>query len=48
MTQSIDPIKVKAATEYLEWVLNQCPDEPAVQGMLRDLLPQDHDLNLAR
>jgi hypothetical protein len=48
MTQAIDPIKVKAAAEHLEWILNQYPNEPAVQGMLRDLLPQDHDQNIAR
>jgi hypothetical protein len=30
MTQAIDPIKVKAAAEHLEWILNQYPDEPVV------------------
>jgi hypothetical protein len=43
MVQAIDPIKVKAAAEHLEWVLNQYPYEPVVQGMSRGLLPQDHD-----
>jgi hypothetical protein len=39
MTQTIDPIKLKAAAEHLEWVLMQYPDEPAVQNLLRGLLP---------
>lgn len=39
MNQTIDVEKLKAAAEHFEWVLNQYPDEPAVQGMLSSLLP---------
>jgi hypothetical protein len=37
MTQAIDPIKLKAAAEHLEWVLKQYPDDAVVQGMLHGL-----------
>jgi len=43
MTQAIDPIKLKAAAEHLEWVLRQYPDEPVVQGLLESLLPLIED-----
>jgi hypothetical protein len=39
MTQTIDPIKLKAAAEHLEWVLQQYPDSEDVQGLLEGLLP---------
>lgn len=39
MTQTIDPIKLKAAAEHLEWVLRQYPDSEDVQGLLIGLLP---------
>src|SRR3546814_3929079 len=39
MTQAIDPIKLKAAAEHLEWVLKQYPDSEDVQGLLHALLP---------
>lgn len=37
MTQTIDPAKLKAAAEHLEWVLMQYPDSQEVGG-LRDAL----------
>lgn len=36
---TIDPIKLKAAAEHLEWVLEQYPDDPTVQNMLEGLRP---------
>lgn len=39
MTQTIDPIKLKAAAEHLEWVLRQYPESEDVQGLLIGLLP---------
>ena len=39
MTQTIDPIKLKAAAEHLEWVLKQYPDSEDVQGLLHSLAP---------
>ncbi|MEO6926786.1 MAG: hypothetical protein ABI129_08950 [Rhodanobacter sp.] len=39
MTQPIDPIKLKAAAEHLEWVLRQYPDNEDVRGLLQVLLP---------
>jgi len=39
MTQSIDPVKLKAAAEHLEWVLKQYPDSEDVQSLLRALTP---------
>lgn len=39
MAQAIDPIKLKAAAEHLEWVLRQYPDAPAVQALLASLTP---------
>jgi gamma-glutamyl-gamma-aminobutyrate hydrolase PuuD len=43
MTQAIDPIKLKAAAEHLEWVLKQYPDSEDVQSLLRALLPLVED-----
>jgi hypothetical protein len=37
VTQTIDPIKLKAAAEHLEWVLMQYPDSDDVQSLLRAL-----------
>lgn len=39
MTQTIDPVKLKAAAEHLEWVLRQYPDSDDVQSLLRSLTP---------
>ncbi len=39
MTQSIDTIKLKAAAEHLELVLNQYPNSEEVQGLLESLTP---------
>jgi hypothetical protein len=39
MTQTIDPIKLKAAAEHLEWVLKQYPDEAVVQDLYQSLRP---------
>lgn len=43
MTQTIDPIKLKAAAEHLEQVLKQYPDNKDVQEMLRGLQPLIED-----
>jgi len=37
MTQKIDPAKLKAAAERLEWVCQQYPNEAAVQGLLESM-----------
>lgn len=37
MIQRIDPAKLKAAAEHLEWVLKQYPDCEDVQGLLNSL-----------
>ena len=37
MTQKIDPVKLKAAAEHLEWVCQQYPDNDDVQGLYRGL-----------
>jgi len=39
MTQTIDPIKLKAAAEHLEWVLKQYPNETVVQELYQSLRP---------
>lgn len=39
MTRTIDPTKLKAAAEHLEWVLQQYPDSEDVQGLLQALQP---------
>lgn len=43
MTQPIDPLKLKASAEHLEWVLKQYPDSDDVQGLLRAVLPLIED-----
>jgi hypothetical protein len=43
MTQAIDPIKLKAAAEHLEWVLKQYPDSDDVQSLLLSLTPLIED-----
>ena len=43
MTQTIDPIKLKAAAEHLEWVLHQYPQSEEVQSLLRALTPLIED-----
>ncbi len=37
LATTIDPIRLKAAAEHLEWVLEQYPVEPTVQNMLEGL-----------
>lgn len=37
MTQKIDPAKLKAAAERLEWVCQQYPNEERVQGLLESM-----------
>ncbi len=37
MTQKIDPVKLKAAAEHLEWVCQQYPGEERVQGLLESM-----------
>lgn len=37
MTQKIDPDKLKAAAEHLEWVCQQYPNEERVQGLLEGM-----------
>lgn len=39
MTNKIDPIKLKAAAEHLEWVCQQYPNEEKVQGLYKALQP---------
>lgn len=39
MTQAIDPIKLKATAQHLEWVLQQYPDNEDVQALLHALEP---------
>lgn len=48
MTQTIDPVKLKAAAEHLEWVLQQYPDEPIVRGLLESLSPLIEDAKAGR
>jgi len=43
MTQTIDPIKLKAAAEHLEWMLKQHPDSDDVQSLLHSLIPLIED-----
>ena len=43
MTQQIDPVKLKAAAEHLEWVCQQYPNDEKVQGLYRGLLPMIED-----
>lgn len=39
MNQAIDPVKLKATAEHLEWVLQQYPDSDDVQSLLHSLTP---------
>lgn len=39
MHQTIDPIKLKAAAEHVEWVLQQYPTSEDVQDLLLALTP---------
>lgn len=48
MTQTIDPIKLKAAAEHLEWVLQQYPNSAAVRGLLSALAPLIEDAKADR
>jgi hypothetical protein len=48
MTQTIDPIKLKAAAEHLEWVLRQYPESEEVQSLLRALTPLIEDAKAER
>lgn len=48
MTQTIDPIKLKAAAEHLEWVLKQYPESEEVQSLLRALTPLIEDARAGR
>lgn len=48
MTLRIDPVKLKAAAEHLEWVLRQYPNEPVVQGLLESLLSLIEDAKASR
>lgn len=48
MTQAIDPIKLKAAAEHLEWVLKQYPGNEDVQGLMHGLLPLIEDAKEGR
>ncbi|WP_426700052.1 hypothetical protein ACPPVV_11650 [Rhodanobacter sp. Col0626] len=43
MTQTIDPVKLKAAAEHLEWVLRKYPDSEEVQDLLHSLSPLIED-----
>ena len=48
MTQTIDPVKLKAAAEHLEWACQQYPDEEAVQSLYRGLQPMIEDAKAGR
>lgn len=48
MTKTIDPDKLKAAAEHLEWVLSRYPDSDDVQGLLHALLPLIEDAKAER
>lgn len=48
MTQAIDPVKLKAAAEHLEWVLQQYPNNSDVQGLLQSLTPLIEDAKAGR
>ena len=43
MTQKIDPAKLKAAAERLEWVCQQYPNEESVQHVLKVMQPMIDD-----
>lgn len=48
MTQKIDPAKLKAAAERLEWVCQQYPNEKRVQGLLESMRPLIEDAKAGR
>lgn len=48
MTQAIDAANLKAAAEYLEWVLLHYPDSDDVQGLRRALAPLIEDAKAGR
>ena len=48
MTQQIDPVKLKAAAEHLEWVCRQYPNNEDVQYMLNRLLPIIQDAKVGK
>jgi hypothetical protein len=48
MTQQIDPVKLKAAAEHLEWVCQQYPDNDDVQGLYRGLQTMIEDAKAGR
>ena len=48
MTQQIDPVKLKAAAEHLEWVCQQYPNEEKVQGLYQGLKPMIEDAKAGR
>jgi hypothetical protein len=48
MTQTIDPVKLKAAAEKLEWACQQYPDEEAVQSLYRGLQSMIEDAKAGR
>lgn len=47
-TRAIDPVKLKAAAEHLEWVLLQYPESEDVQSLLRALMPLIEDAKVDR
>ncbi|MGL4768475.1 MAG: hypothetical protein ACRCV6_10430 [Formosimonas sp.] len=48
MTQQIDPVKLKAAAEHLEWACQQYPNDEKVQGLYRGLLSMIEDAKAGR
>ncbi len=48
MTRAINPIKLKNAAEYLDWVLKQYSDSDDVQSLLRSLTPLIEDAKAGR
>jgi hypothetical protein len=48
MAQTINPVKLKAAAEHLEWVLQQDPESEEVQGLLLSLAPLIEDAKAGR
>ena len=48
MTQQINPEKLKAAAEHLEWVCQQYPDNEDVQGLYRGLKAMIEDAKAGR
>ena len=48
MNQAIDPIKLKAAAEHLEWVLQQYPESKDVKDLLSALAPLIEDAKTGR